>query len=62
MTLPDERYRALLQLEPKLYQLCAEPGPIRKRELRALVRRLMRHFPTGHDIDRMAEMCKGILR
>lgn len=61
MTLPDERYRALRTMRSALLGLFDTPGPIRKRELWAFVSRLLRHYPTDYDIERMRAKCKGIL-
>lgn len=61
MTLPDERYRALLNIRPALLAMCA-PGRMTKTELRETVRRLLRHYPTVYDLERMAKKCPELLK
>ena len=62
MTLPGERYRALRQLPTALTDLALAPGPVGKRELREIVRRLLRHYPLVPEIDRMAKASPDLLR
>jgi hypothetical protein len=62
MTTADERYRALARLPHALTEFAARPGPIKKKELRRLVSRLLRHYPFTLHIDRMAECCPDILK
>lgn len=62
MTLPDERYLALRQLPDALIDLAfREPGPIRKRELQGLVRQLLRHYPSGRELELIAMRCPSLL-
>ena len=62
MTLPDERFRALLYGKKLLEELCDPgktprvPGIVRERARNAL-----RHFPTDYDFDRIASSCPEIL-
>jgi hypothetical protein len=62
MTLPDERYWALRQVPEELVRLATAPGPVRKRDLRAAVRWLIKHYPTSYEIDQLAEKCPHILK
>ena len=61
MTIPSERYSALKHIRPVLITLATSKGPIRKRELRHLVRWLLRHYPTDYEIDEMAKKCPRLL-
>jgi hypothetical protein len=62
MTLPDERYRALLQGKKLLEELCDPgktprvPGIVRQR-----ARGVLRHYPTSYDFERMAESNPDII-
>ena len=62
MTLPDERYRALRSIEQRLVDIALKPGPIKKRWLRGEFRAMLRHFPSGYDIDCMAQRCPDLLK
>lgn len=62
MTLPDERYRALAQIPGVLHELATTPGPVSKRDLRRLVSRLLRHYPTQHELRHLAKKCPAILQ
>jgi hypothetical protein len=35
---------------------------VRKRDLRAAVRWLLRHYPTGYEVDRLAKACPELLK
>lgn len=56
MTLPDERYRAVLYTQQFLLELCNSkatpkvPGIVRDR-----ARSLLRHYPSSYDMDRISE-------
>lgn len=62
MTLPDERYRAMIWADRLLKDLCDPsktprvPKEIRQRAISAL-----RHWPDLYYIDRMADRCPDIL-
>lgn len=62
MTLPDERYRALKQGKKLLEELC-DPGktPRVPSIVRERARGALRHFPTDHELDRMADQCPEYL-
>lgn len=55
MTLPDERYRAVLAAERLLKDLC-DPSvtPRVPQAVRASARSVLRHYPTQYDMDRAA--------
>ena len=56
MTLPDERYRALLQAK-KLLQELTDPGktPRVPSIVRDRARGALRHFPTEWELEKMAD-------
>jgi hypothetical protein len=62
MTLPNERYRALLTGKKLLEELCDPgktprvPGIVRQRARGAL-----RHYPTDYDLQKMADSCPEII-
>ena len=62
MTLPDERYTSLKQLEARLIKIAMQSGQINKRELRGDIMRALRHFPTGFEIDKLAEESPHLLK
>ena len=62
MTLPDERYRAMKLVRPFLLDLLATPmRKLRKDELRLAVRYLLKHYPTGSELERIAELVPDLL-
>ena len=62
MTLPDERYRALLQMRERLVRLCTAPGKIQKQALRREVLALLRHYPSQSELERIAEKAPELLK
>ena len=55
MTLPDERYRAIRQTRQFLIDLQDRTAyPKIPREVRAEAYRLLRHYPSDYDLDRLA--------
>jgi hypothetical protein len=63
MTLPDERYRAVLNTEQFLLELGnprATPGVPRR--IRERARSLLRHYPTNYQMSCAAEQAPGIFR
>lgn len=55
MTLPDERYRAVMQTMQFLADLSTPDGYKRvPKQVRAEARRLLRHYPAGWDMQRAA--------
>ena len=62
MTLPDERYRALVQMRQRLYDIALSTGRVSKRELRREVASLLRHYPAESEFERMAKKCPDLLK
>lgn len=62
MTLPDERYRALQFTHRFLIEL-QDPKkyPRIPREVRVEAYRLLRHYPTDWDLERLAEKSPDII-
>lgn len=62
MTLPDERYRAVRWAEQFLLRLAG--GDIRRvpRAVRDEARSILRHYPSGYDLDRVAEKAPEIMQ
>ena len=55
MTLPDERYRAVIAAERLLRDLCdATATPRVPRSVRDRARAVLRHYPSRYDMDRAA--------
>ena len=56
MTLPDERYRAVVQTRRFLLDLCNQQHTPRVPKLiRDTARSMLRHYPSDWDMDRAAE-------
>ena len=56
MTLPDERYRAVLAAEQLLRDLCdPKTTPRVPREIRERARGVLRHYPSEYDMQRCVE-------
>jgi hypothetical protein len=56
MTLPDERYRAVLMAERLLKDLCdRSKTPRVPREIRERARSVLRHYPSDYDMERCVE-------
>ena len=62
MTLPDERFKALKQGKKLLEELC-DPGrtPRVPSLVRDRARGALRHFPTDHELDSIAQSCPELL-
>lgn len=61
MTLPDERYRAVVQAEQLLRDLCdSNRTPRVPRTVRDRARAVLRHYPSTWDMDRAAEECPHV--
>ena len=55
MTLPDERYRAVVQTRRFLLDLCnPEHTPRVPKLVRETARAMLRHYPTDHDMQQAA--------
>ena len=61
MTLPDERYRAVLDTERFLLELCdPKKTPRVSQEVRLRTRGLLRHYPSRYDMYNVAAVAPGI--
>jgi len=63
MTLPDERYRAVLYAEEFLRAL-ADPSITKRvpKELRQRARGILRHYPSQWDLDSVARECPDVFQ
>jgi hypothetical protein len=62
MTLPDERYRAIRQTRQFLQDLQDRTiYPRVPRAVRAEAYRLLRHYPTEWDLERLAEKSPNVI-
>ena len=63
MTLPDERYRAVLQAEEFLRAI-ADPAITKRipKEIRQRARGVLRHYPSAWELDRVAIACPDIFQ
>jgi hypothetical protein len=61
MTLPDERYRAVIQTEKFLKSLCFSSETKRvPLAVRQQARALLRHYPTEYDMSKTAQTSPDI--
>jgi hypothetical protein len=61
MTLPDERYRAVVQTRRFLLDLCnKEHTPRVPKLIRDTAKSMLRHFPTEYDMQRTARMAPDV--
>ena len=61
MTLPDERYRAVLAAEQFLEDLMdPKKTPRVPREIRQRARSVLRHYPSRYDMDRAATVADHV--
>jgi hypothetical protein len=61
MTLPDERYRAVLAAERLLLDLCdPRTTPRVPQMIRSRARAALRHFPSQFDLDCAAERAPNV--
>jgi hypothetical protein len=63
MTLPDERYRAVIAAERLLKDLC-DPSvtPRVPKTIRARASSVLRHYPGGWDMQRAAHACPDVFQ
>jgi hypothetical protein len=62
MTLPDERYRAVLATERFLLELCdPKKTPRVSREVRQRAGSLLRHYPSSFDLERLAAAAPEVI-
>jgi len=55
MTLPDERYRAVMQTQQFLQRLAGGKYPRVPKTVREEARHMLRHYPTNWELQRAAE-------
>lgn len=62
MTMPDERYRAMLEGMRMIEDLLIpQMTPRVPSNIRERARSVMRHYPSQHDLELMAKECPNIL-
>jgi hypothetical protein len=63
MTLPDERYAAVLQASRFLQQLC-NPAvtPRVPKHIRREAAAVLRHFPTYYDLERLSQAAPDVVQ
>lgn len=54
MTLPDERYRAVIQTEKYLIELLADPKL--SDTIKCKARSLLKHYPTAYEMNKVVEL------
>lgn len=63
MTLPDERYRAVVQTRRFLMDLCnPEHTPRVPKLVRDTARSMLRHYPSDWDMQRTARMAPDVFQ
>ncbi len=63
MTLPDERYRAVVQTRRFLLDLCnPEHTPRVPKLIRETARSMLRHYPSDWDMQRAAAECPEVFQ
>ncbi len=61
MTLPDERYRAVVQTRRFLLDLCnSQHTPRVPKLIRETARAMLRHYPSDWDMQRAAASCPEV--
>ena len=60
MTLPDERYRAVVQTTKFLTEILNTPRV--PKTLKEQARSLLRHYPSAYDMKRAAENCPDVFQ
>lgn len=61
MTLPDERYRSVVQTRRFLLDLCnSEHTPRVPKLIRETARSMLRHYPSDWDMQRTARMAPDV--
>ena len=60
MTLPDERYRAVMQTIQFLTDICNTPRV--PKVIKQQARSLLRHYPSAWDMKRAAENCPDLFQ
>jgi len=63
MTLPDERYRAVVQTRRFLLDLCnPQHTPRLPKLIRDTARSMLRHYPSDWDMQRAAQACPEVFQ
>lgn len=63
MTLPDERYRSLVQTRRFLLDLCnSQHTPRIPKLIRDTARSMLRHYPSDYELDRLCAAAPEILQ
>jgi hypothetical protein len=63
MTLPDERYRAIVQTRRFLFDLCnPEHSPRVPKLIRDTARSMLRHYPNEYDMRKTAQTSPDIFQ
>jgi hypothetical protein len=63
MTLPDERYRAVIQTRRFLFDLCnPEHTPRVPKLIRDTARSMLRHYPDEYDMKKTAQTSSDIFQ
>ncbi len=62
MTLPDERYRSVVQTQRFLARLAGGEFPRTPKAVRDEARGLLRHYPSGWDMQRTARMAPDVFQ
>jgi len=63
MTLPDERYRAVVQTRRFLLDLCnSEHTPRVPKLIRDTARSMLRHYPTQYDMEMVADKAPEVFQ
>ena len=61
MTLPDERYRAVVQTRRFLLDLCnSDHTPRVPKLVRETARNMLRHYPSDYDMQTAARECPSL--
>lgn len=60
MTLPDERYRAVVQTEKFLKEILSTPRI--PQDIKDKARSCLRHYPTAWDMDRASDVAPDIFQ
>ena len=60
MTLPDERYRAVVQTTKFLTEILNTPRV--PKAIKEQARSLLRHYPSAYDMKRAAENCPDVFQ
>ena len=62
MTLPSERYRAMVNIRSALMDLATHEGRIQKGDLRRVIYWALRHYPSEYELQEISEKCPRLLK